>query len=305
MTSSGTIGATLAGAAALLRGATSSPQRDAELLLAHVLKRTREELIAHREDMLPPKAARAFTSLVRKRAEGIPLSYITGRSAFYGRDFFITPAVLIPRPETEAIVTETLRLLDMTEHMHPIIADIGTGSGVLAVSIAAEAPRTTVVAADRSAAALAIARRNARRYRVSRRVTLIESDLLSEFPPELHPHVLVANLPYVPADALKRAGETLDTRGLTFEPPEALDGGPDGLFVIRRFLTQLRRTAPFHESLHHLILEHSPAQRRRILELVHGALPDFRPHEVSPFVTSWTKLQVFTNNSKWPVPSVS
>lgn len=289
MTAPTTIGATLAGAAALLRGATSSPQRDAELLLTHVVKRTREELIAHREDILTSKTARAFTSLIRKRAEGIPLPYITGRMEFYGREFFVTPAVLIPRPETEAIVAETLRLLDTIEHLHPIVADIGTGSGVIAVSIAAETPRTTVVAADRSAAALAIARRNARRHRVSRRVTLIESDLLSEFPPELHPHMLVANLPYVPADELKRAGETLDTRGLTFEPPEALDGGPDGLFVIRRFCTQLRRTAPFRASLHHLILEHNPKQRRTTVELVHAVLPQFRPREVSPFVTSWTQ----------------
>ena len=298
----GTIHTALAGATALLRGASSSPQRDAELLLAHVLKRTREDLIAHRDDALTSKDARAFTALIRRRAEGIPLPYIAGRIEFYGREFFVTPAVLIPRPETEAIVAEALRLLDATDPLHPIIADIGTGSGVIAVSIAAETPRTTVVAADRSAAALAVARRNAKRHRVHHRVTLIESDLLSEFPPELHPQMLIANLPYVPADELKRAGDALDTKGLTFEPPEALDGGPDGLFVIRRLFSQLQRANtrpvprsfseeghPTPDTLRHLILEHSPQQQRPIVELAHTALPNFLPHEVSPFVTSWSR----------------
>lgn len=291
MSSPGSIGAALAGAAALLRGATRSPQLDAELLLAHVLKRTRAELLTRREDSMPTHAARAFTSLVRRRGEGVPIPYLTGKSEFYGRTFTITPAVLIPRPESESIIEETLHVLDDSAELHPIVADIGTGSGILAVTIAAEAPRTRIVATDRSPAALKSARRNARRYKVARRITFVESDLLTEIPTDRAPHLLVANLPYVPADELKRAGETPDTAGLTFEPPGALDGGPDGLFVIRRLFAQLKRLTDqtLASSIQYLILEHSPAQRRRVLELAHDALPDFRPHEVSRFVTRWTR----------------
>lgn len=323
----GTIGAALTGAVALLKDETPSPQLDAEMLLGHVLKRPRSHLIAHREESVPGKTLRAYTSFVRRRAAGIPLPYLTGTTEFYGRPFIVTPAVMVPRPESEAIVDEVLHLLDTAYHeRHPdegsrrdssspelalersegapqndrrglIVADIGTGSGVLAVTIAAEAARVRVVATDKSSSALVIARRNARRHKVANRMTFIESDLLTEIPPELAPSIIVANLPYVPSDDLKhptsprlrRAGaDFLETRGLKWEPKVALDGGPDGLFVIRRFFAQLKR-GKLKDQLHHLILEHGPTQHRRILELVHDALPTFRPHEVTPFVTRWTQ----------------
>lgn len=285
-----TIGATLTGAAALLRGETSSPELDAELLLASVMKQPREFVLSHRETPLSSREQRAFASLVRRRAEGIPLPYLMGTKEWYGRTFRVTPAVLIPRAETEAIVEEARTLLDETSIPHPIVADIGTGSGVIAVSIAAEASRTRVVATDASAAALVVARQNARRHKVSRRVTFIKSDLLTEIPPELSPNLIVANLPYVTSEHLQYAADHLDTLGLTFEPQKALDGGPDGLFVIRRFFAQVTRAPRIKKTLQSLILEHSPAQRRRILELAHDALPDFKPHEVSPFVTSWSRI---------------
>ncbi len=300
MTHAGTVGAALAGAIALLRDETASPQIDAEVLLAHVLKRPRAALLAHRTDALAPTDARAFTSFVRRRAAGIPLPYLTGTNEFYGRPCVVTPAVMVPRPESEAVVDEALHLLDavsMPRDLGPmpqtIVADIGTGSGVLAVTIAAEAPRARVVATDKSAAALTVARRNARKHKVARRITFIESDLLTEIPPDLAPTILVANLPYVPSDELKRAGDSLETRGLTFEPPRALDGGPDGLFVIRRFFAQVKKLftfrSPLSTRLEHVVLEHSPSQRRRILELARDALPSFEPHDVTPFVTSWTR----------------
>lgn len=324
MITSGTIAAALTGAYALLRGETPSPQLDAELLLGHVVKQPREYVLAHREALISAFQQRAFTSLVHRRAEGVPLPYLTGRVEFYGREFVVTPAVMVPRPESEAATEEAVRLLGEVSSFvrhpdlepvegegsrrdssspsapqndrsgrSPIVADIGTGSGVLAVSIAAEVPRARVVTTDKSAAALVVARRNARKRKVARRMTFIESDLLTEIPPELAPTMIVANLPYVPMDDLKRAGNTLETRGLLWEPRKALDGGPDGLFVIRRFFAQLKRPSTLNTELltclNYLVLEHAPAQRRRILELAHDALPDFAPHEVTPFVTSWTK----------------
>ena len=289
----GTPGSVLNGAEALLKRASPSPQLDAELLLASVLKQPRTYVLAHRADPLPARATRNFTSLVRRRAEGIPLPYLTRTKEFYGRTFVVTPAVLIPRPETEAVAEEALRILGTTSELRTVVADIGTGSGVLAVTIAADAPRARVVAADFSAAALEIARRNARRHKVARRITFIESDLLTEIPPELAPHLMVANLPYVPTDELKHANEKPETRGLTFEPQRALDGGPDGLHVIRRFFAQILRLntqrSPLLTRLQALVLEHSPPQRRAVTELAHKALPALRPREAAPMVTTWTR----------------
>lgn len=306
----GTIGGAVGGATAVLREETPSPRLDAELLLASVLKQPREYLLAHGNNALTLREKRAFTSLVRRRAEGVPLAYLTRRKEFYGRVFAMTPAVMVPRPESEAIIDETIRLLGETRETreerretrnrmrlspsaslisHPVVADIGTGSGVLAISIAADVPRARGVAADISEAALAVARGNARRHRVSSRITFIKSDLLTEIPRELTPALLVANLPYVPHGDLQRAPTRPETGGLAFEPPRALDGGPDGLFVIRRFFAQLRRRAEFQKTLRALILEHHPDQRRRILELAQGVLPGFAPRAVTPFVTSWER----------------
>ncbi len=284
-----TIQAVLTGAAALLRGASPSRELDTELLLAHVLQKPREYLLARRAEEVPPRTERRFSSLVRRRLEGVPVPYLAGTKEFYGRAFAVTPAVMIPRPESEDIVTEALTLLDTSDALHPIAAAVGTGSGALAVTIALDAPRARVLATDKSASALSVARRNARRHRVSRRVTFFESDLLTEIPPELSPHIIVANLPYVPTDELKHAGDSPDTAGLTFEPKSALDGGPDGLFAFRRFFAQLARMHEIRQTLRNLVLEHSPGERRRILELAHAVVPKFRPSEVSPFVTSWTK----------------
>lgn len=309
-----TIGRALRGAVELLRGETASPQLDAELLLAAVVKQLREHVLSHPETSLSARHAHTFTSLVRRRAEGVPLAYLTGTVEFYRRRFAVTPAVMVPRPESEAVVDAALTALDTIVELHPIVADIGTGSGVLGCSIAAEAPRVHVVATDQSEAALAVARRNARTHKLGRRMTFIKSDLCTEIPPDRAPHLIVANLPYVPYAELQHARDPtsrlalptppsglrgtgrgagrLETRGLAFEPPKALDGGPDGLFVFRRFFAQLKRAYPRHPSpypLHSLILEHSPPQRRRILELAHDVLPMFRPHEMTPFVTSWSR----------------
>lgn len=291
----GTIISALSGAEILLRGHSSSGRLDAELLLGKVLKQPRLYLHAHLRDALPVQSQRTFSSLVRRRVEGVPLAYLTGEKEFSGRPFHITPAVLVPRPETEGVVEAALRLLEELHESHPIVVDLGTGAGVIGISIAAETPRTYAVVTDRSAAALEVARRNARKHKVFRRMSFLESDLLSEIPPEMTPDVLVANLPYVPSDDLKHAGASPETRGLLFEPQKALDGGPDGLFIIRRLFAQLKRfrDQSLVSSLQHLILEHSPAQRKLIQELAHEALPTFRPHEVTPFVTSWKKINNF------------
>lgn len=304
----GTIGAAIKGAAVLLRQETSSPQLDSELLLSHILKQPREYLLAHRDETVEKKLDDKFNDLVERRRQGIPLAYITGTKEFYGRLFSITPAVLVPRPESEAIVDETLRILDQASILHPTIADIGTGSGVLAVSIAAEAPRVRIAATDISENALLVARRNARKHKVSRQITFIKSDLLNEVPKNLLPKIIIANLPYVPKEDLVKVHSyfsdknkarnisfddkqsLLDQRGLIFEPTRSLDGGPDGLFTIRRFFKQLSSNTDIKNNLEHLILEHLPEQRRAIVQLAYETIPELKPRKVNSFVTSWSRI---------------
>lgn len=271
-----------------LVGISSLPALDSELLLATVLQTSREALIAHGTDAVSPRRAENFFSLVRDRRRGVPLPYLTGTKEFSGRTFVVTPAVLVPRPESEVVVAEAERVGAGIRNL--VIADVGAGSGVLGISIAADIPRAHVVALDRAGPALAVARRNARRHKVLRRMTFLLSDLLNEIPTELSPRIIVANLPYVPSDDLQYAGLHPDTRGLLFEPPSALDGGPDGLYVVRRFFAQLRRRPRLRHNLRHCILEHAPSQRRQVLELAHRALPDMRENRVSPYVTSWTRF---------------
>ncbi|MDO8512747.1 MAG: peptide chain release factor N(5)-glutamine methyltransferase [bacterium] len=285
---------------------TSSPSFgvDAEILLAEVIKKPREFLIAHNEEKLTFNQAAKYRHWLMQRIKGVPIPYLTGSQYFYGRKFIINKSVLVPRPETEALVEECIRIVKQStvvsflpesrnpsrHTLAPVIADIGTGSGVIAVSLALEIPKAKIVATDKSGTALKVATRNARRYRVAKRVTFFASDLLNEIPSELSPNIIVSNLPYVPVKELQEAHTKPDTIGLTFEPQGALDGGPDGLAVFRRFFAQIARFEQTKNSLQYLLLEHNPKQRRALWELAHEFIPEFKPKEVTPFVSKWTLL---------------
>ena len=206
------------------------------MLLAHVLETSRAVLIAHHERPLTPAQLDQYQALVRRRAANYPLPYLTGRIEFYGLEFEVTPDVLIPRPETETLVDLALRRRPAR------VVDVGTGSGCIAVSLAVHLPEVTVYAVDVSPAALAIARRNAERHGVAERVRLLAGDLLGPLPGPLD--LIVSNPPYVPTD--ERAALPASVRD--HEPRLALDGGPDGLALVRRLLAQapavLRNPAP-------------------------------------------------------------
>jgi release factor glutamine methyltransferase len=180
--------------------------------------------------------ASAFLSLVRRAREGEPLAYLTGVKEFFGLEFEVSPAVLIPRPETELLVETALEWLAEQsdgEGCDPAMIrtiDLGTGSGCIAAALAVHTPGLRVTAADLSAAALAVAARNIRRHRVDDRIRLVQADLLSPFRGPID--LLCANLPYALAPAL--AG----LPSLRFEPRVALDGGDDGLRLIVRALEQ-------------------------------------------------------------------
>lgn len=213
---------------------TDTPRLDAELLLAHCLDWDRARLHAHPEQSLNADQRRAFEALTHRHAQGEPLAYILGCQEFFGLDFFVNEQVLIPRPETELLVEEAIAWLQIREPdcKRLVVADVGAGSGIIAVSLAVACPRLTLYATDISTGALQIAARNAKRHGVADRVQFIPGDLLAPLPEPAH--LISANLPYVSQAEMAQ----LPPHIARFEPRQALDGGPDGLTVVERLLAQ-------------------------------------------------------------------
>ncbi len=201
----------------------------AEVLLRHVLKLSRVglKLSPERELSLPEREL--FAGHIDRRRAGEPVAYITQQREFYSRDYYVDRRVLIPRPETELLVDKAIEF--MRHRDFPVIADIGTGSGAIAVSLALALPRARLYAVDISRDALDIAGVNCRRYGVTQRVNLYQGDLLEPLPGPID--LIAANLPYVKYSDLA----SIDTTG--FEPALALDGGADGLDLIRRLVGNL------------------------------------------------------------------
>ena len=204
---------------------------EAELLVGAALGRSRESLIAHPEDRLPVEAGAALEELVARRAAREPLAYILGEIEFYSLPFHISPEAIVPRPETELLVEAVVNRMRPRDLQSAV--DVGTGSGVIAVVLARELPQLRVVATDISAKALALARRNCVRYQVAERVSLVCCDLLEGLGQPVD--CIAANLPYVSSDEFVH----LQPEVADHEPRGALDGGTDGLCVIRRLSAQL------------------------------------------------------------------
>lgn len=208
---------------------SESASLDAQVLLSHVLGVDRAYFLAHPEQLLSPEQATQFSALVERCAAGEPLAYILGRRAFYDRDFAVSPAVLIPRPETELLLEIAL---DFARSKNDVrVVDVGTGSGALAVTFAANRPQAIVYATDISPDALEIARRNAQTY--DAQVQFFQGDLLTPLiENDLRADLIMANLPYIAHDELPTLAVS------RYEPLLALDGGPDGLDLVRRLLEQ-------------------------------------------------------------------
>lgn len=267
--SSTTYGAALRTAAYYLRmaGVTDTPELDAQVLLAHVTGATRATLLAYPERPLAPEQTTAYAALVRRRASREPVAYLTGHREFMGLDFLTDSRALIPRPETELLVEAALSELRarLERGELPAVADIGTGTGAIAVSVAALEPRLPrVYATDVSADALALAAENARHLGVASRVTFLQGDLLDPLHTPLD--VLLANLPYVaPRDA-----STLALDVARYEPSLALYGADDGLGHLRRLFAQ----APAHlRPGAALLLEFGYDQRAAVAALANATFP--------------------------------
>lgn len=274
---------------------------EAEVLLGEVRRQSRAKLLSELRQEVGQEEHAALAVMVRRRLEGEPLAYITGHREFMSLEFLVNPAVLVPRPETEVLVETALELLARSNLPRPTVVDVGTGCGNIALSLAHYFPRARVVAVDLSPAALAVARANAQRLNLARRVAFFRGDLLAPLlgresrrrgsmgvrcvrerrecsPAPFGPtqtadrqrrnvtsrrvEMVVANLPYVPTGEL--AGLPPEVRR---EPRLALDGGADGLDLYRRLLRQVPlvlRLGGF------LVIEMSPEQENSLRNLIEG-----------------------------------
>jgi release factor glutamine methyltransferase len=221
-------------------------QREKELLAAHILKKERSFIIAHRDLVLSKTQHEKINSALHRRNQGEPLAYIQGHKEFFGRSFFVTAETLIPRSETEILVEKTIPLITQ----NTLVWDIGTGSGAIITSLACEntsaSSQNTFLASDISPKALAIAQKNAKYHGVSEKITFLQGSLLSDIllstahsTPSFQHLILVTNLPYVQQSHYTHAENNTLTRGILFEPEIALVSGGDGLDHYRKLFAEI------------------------------------------------------------------
>ena len=238
---------------------------ESELLLRQALRISRVQLYLDLEHKLSTKKEKSFRQLVKRRLKGEPTAYIIGHHEFYGLDFWVNPRVLIPRPESELLVEKLLGLAQ--NRRAPVIAEIGTGCGAIAISLALNLPQAKLYATDISAPALKVAQLNCQKHGVANRIRLLHGDMLEPLPEPVD--FIVANLPYVKQSQL-------DARG--FEPVLALNGGADGLRKIQRLCHQVSgKLRPGG----YLLLEIGQGQKRAVTALL-GSLSPLAEIEITP-----------------------
>ncbi|MBU1090195.1 peptide chain release factor N(5)-glutamine methyltransferase, partial [Patescibacteria group bacterium] len=201
------------------------PCLDAEVLLSHILNKSKEWIFTRPNEIISGKKLSEFRALEKKRAAGISVAALTNSKEFFGLDFFVNSAVLVPRPETELLVEEILKLQPRS------LLDVGCGSGCIAIAVKKNLPKCEVSASDVSAAALAVARKNSKKNRAA--VKFFCSDLFEKIPSRKF-EIIAANLPYIAENS-----KAVDAGVKKFEPRLALFGGADGLDLIRKLLAQI------------------------------------------------------------------
>ncbi len=262
-----TIGEALHAAAARLHDAgIDDPRIEAEVLLCHAAGLSREALFARLHEAPSSETQAAFEALLRRRLGREPAAYIVGHREFYGLELACSPDALIPRPETELLVEYAIDWL-AKQTAPPLVVDVGTGNGAIAVALAANVAGVRVVAVDVARPALALARRNAGTHRVGGRVACVQGELLAPLRGRFD--LIVANLPYVPTNLY----EQLPPEIREHEPEAGLHAGRRGTALIQALLTQ----APAHLRPGGLLLaEHAWNQGRRLREAARTAFPDAR-----------------------------
>jgi len=228
------MGEILEGVISRLEKTSDTPELDSQVLIASLLNKPRSWVLAHTEEIIGREIVLSLEGLVIRLEGGEPLPYVLGTWEFFGLDFEVTTDVLIPRPETELLVERAIALLRglADENREVNVLEVGTGSGCIAISLAHNVPNCRITASDISPAALSVALRNAKKYRMAERITFLQADLIPKSPKHLY-SMIVANLPYIPTATLRNLKVT------RHEPSLALDGGEDGLRLIRRLLNQV------------------------------------------------------------------
>jgi release factor glutamine methyltransferase len=271
----------------LIKKAVAIPLRDREYILAQCWGVSRERIIAHPDQRVPWHVVLQFRWQARQRASGVPLAHILGEQWFYGRSFLVNRHVLIPRPETELLV-------DLARATNAdVFVDVGTGSGCIAVTLAAEMPHSQVIGIDSSRRALRVATKNAHNNNAVGHLTFLHGDLLAplDLSESSHPAqsrlCIVANLPYLTTDEWLTSPAALRHH----EPRAALDGGKDGLDPFRRLFAGLR-ALPSNLSRLSAILEIDPRRKPALEHLTLNALPGWTASFALDIAGRWRALQV-------------
>jgi len=240
-----------------------SPRLCAEVLLSHQLKKSRVELYLEFDQPLNPLEIAGFRSLIRRRLKREPLQYIIGHQEFWSLEFLVSPAVLIPRPETELLVEEALKLGErnlFSDSSHPKILDLGTGSGVIAISLAKEIQNATLWASDISFEALSLAKDNAQHHNLNSRITFCQGDLWQPFSnSSVNFDMILSNPPYIPSEAFK----ALPPEVRYYEPRVALDGHENGMYFIKKIIEE---SEMYLKPGGWLLIEMDPNQTERALD---------------------------------------
>lgn len=258
-----------------------SPALDAEVILSAVTGHSRENLLIHPEKNLIARQFKKFKNFIARRVRHEPIAYITGEKEFFGLKFKVNNSVLIPRPETELLVEESIKNYTLYPKPYTLI-DVGTGSGAIAVALAKNLPNAKIMATDISGRTLNIARQNAHRHGVAQKIEFIKTDLLPKLKAGGY-FLILANLPYLPAHVWKNTMPDVKK----FEPKEALLGGIDGLTIIKRFLKEISRlqfklrkvggmptSSRQKQDIHGMVLlEIDPSQKSKLQKFISKLFP--------------------------------
>lgn len=257
------------GTSALIEAGQPVPRLEAQVLLGHVLQVDRAMLIASPGLPLSVEQERQYRQLLERRRRGEPVAYLVGHKEFFGLDFYVDKRVLIPRPETELLVEAAITIVraSLATGLAPVLADIGTGSGIIPITIAVQVPDLPYLyASDIASEALEVARINCQRHSVEQRVRLVHGDLLSALPEPLD--ILTANLPYVGTGEM----EILAPDVLDYEPHLALFSGEQGLDLLERFFKEAQQSGKLKEHAV-LFLEIGYQQREPLVQSLSDLWP--------------------------------
>lgn len=269
----------------LKKAGVESPMLDAEIILSYILDLSRARLFAHGNDILKPHQQERLLSLIERRSSFEPVAYIIGEKTFYNKDFLVNPFVLIPRPATETLVQEALDIsTKINDPEHILFADIGTGSGAIAITLTDET-KIPVVAVDINPRALSVAKTNARNHKVEELIDFREGDLLmpivdlfesmrassKQAVSSVYPFkylIICANLPYLTNSQMESI-----QKDVRYEPKDALQAGPDGLEAYWRLFKQINKMRDILPRYVYTLIEIDPSQSTRAVELISHQFP--------------------------------